>query len=56
MYGGETSLDNSALLCEHHHTKVHAGFRIERQPDGTWRTWRPDGSEILIHPPLVPAA
>jgi hypothetical protein len=47
---GETSLENSALLCERHHTKVHHGFRVERQPDGRWRTYRPDGSEILLHP------
>ncbi|MGY1857096.1 DUF222 domain-containing protein [Modestobacter sp. SYSU DS0290] len=51
--GGETSLSNSALLCERHHTKVHHGFRIERQPDGRWRTWRPDGTEILIGPLLT---
>jgi hypothetical protein len=59
--GGDTSLDNSALLCERHHTKVHHGFRVERQPTGRWRTWRPDGSEIttpapLAPQPLVPAA
>ncbi|MGY1733663.1 DUF222 domain-containing protein [Geodermatophilus sp. SYSU D01045] len=59
--GGETSLENSALLCERHHTKVHHGFRIERQPGGGWRTWRPDGTEITVpaplrRPPLVPAA
>ncbi|WP_348637962.1 HNH endonuclease signature motif containing protein [Blastococcus capsensis] len=46
--GGETNLENCALLCERHHTKVHHGFRIERQADGRWRTWRPDGTEILI--------
>ena len=46
--GGETSLENSALLCERHHTKVHHGFRIERQPDGRWRTYRPDGTEIVL--------
>src|SRR4051794_23497108 len=45
---GETTLDNSALLCERHHTKAHHGFRIERPPDGRWRTWRPDGTEILL--------
>jgi hypothetical protein len=50
---GETSLENSALLCERHHTKVHHGFRVERQPDGRWRTWRPDGTEILIGQPLL---
>ncbi|TFV54731.1 HNH endonuclease [Geodermatophilus sp. DF01-2] len=59
--GGETNLDNAALLCERHHTKAHHGFRVERQPDGRWRTWRPDGTEILIGPgrsgpPLTTAA
>jgi hypothetical protein len=50
---GPTSLENSALLCERHHTKVHHGFRVERQPDGRWRTYRPDGTQILIHAPLL---
>ncbi|MGY1769854.1 DUF222 domain-containing protein [Blastococcus sp. SYSU D00813] len=54
--GGTTSLDNSALLCERHHTKVHHGFRVERDdtapPGHRWRTYRPDGTQILIHPPL----
>ena len=50
--GGETEPDNLAPLCERHHTKVHHGFRIERQPDGTWRTYRPDGTEILIPVPI----
>jgi hypothetical protein len=54
--GGETNLDNSALLCERHHTKVHHGFRVERQPDGRWRTWRPDGTEIRIGPPILETA
>ena len=48
LFGGETTLANSALLCERHHTKVHHGFRVERDPGGRWRTWRPDGTEILI--------
>ena len=52
---GPTSLENSALLCERHHTKVHHGFRVERQPDGRWRTYRPDGTEILLAEPLVAA-
>ena len=51
--GGETSEANSGLLCERHHTKVHHGFRIERDPDGRWHTYRPDGTEILIQPLLV---
>ena len=52
---GPTNPDNSALLCELHHTKVHHGFRVERQPDGRWRTWRPDGTEILLPEPLPSA-
>ncbi|UOY04072.1 HNH endonuclease [Blastococcus sp. PRF04-17] len=51
--GGDTNLENSALLCERHHTKVHHGFRVERPPDGRWRTYRPDGTEILIGQPLL---
>jgi hypothetical protein len=51
--GGETNLENSALLCESHHTKVHHGFRVERRPDGRWRTYRPDDTEILIGTPLL---
>ncbi|SDE56434.1 protein of unknown function [Blastococcus fimeti] len=54
--GGDTCLDNGALLCERHHTKVHHGFRIERQPDGRWRTWRPDGTEIVIVDPFLVSA
>ena len=46
-HGGETSLGNSALLCERHHTKVHHGYRVQRVED-RWRTWRPDGTEILV--------
>jgi hypothetical protein len=52
VHGGQTSLDNSALLCERHHTKVHHGFRVERQPNGRWRTYRPDGTEIVLPTPL----
>jgi hypothetical protein len=48
---GPTSLENSALLCERHHTKVHHGFSVVRQPDGRWRTYRPDGTEICLPVP-----
>ena len=48
IFGGETSLENSALLCERHHTKVHHGFRVARDPGGRWRTFRPDDTEIVI--------
>ncbi len=50
--GGETSLTNSALLCEAHHTKVHHGFRVERDQRNRWTTYRPDGSQITTGPRL----
>jgi len=29
---------------------VHHGFHVTRLPDGRWRTWRPDGTEIVLQP------
>jgi hypothetical protein len=56
---GETSLDNAGLLCERHHTTVHHGYRVERDdgapPEHRWRTYRPDGTEIHVLPPLLAA-
>jgi hypothetical protein len=46
LFGGPTSLENSALLCERHHTKIHHGFSIQRDTGGRWHTYRPDGTEI----------
>jgi hypothetical protein len=47
-HGGATNAENSALLCERHHTACHeGGFRVARDPGTThWRTFRPDGSPI----------
>jgi hypothetical protein len=47
-HGGPTSCENSALLCERHHTSCHeGGFRVARDPGTTrWRTYRPGGTEI----------
>lgn len=46
---GETSAENTALLCERHHTKVHHGFRVEWDPGvRRWRTYREGGSEIVV--------
>lgn len=48
-FGGATSCDNGALLCERHHTSCHeGGFSVRRDREtGRWRTFRPDGTEIL---------
>jgi hypothetical protein len=51
--GGETSLDNLALLCRRHHRLVHeGGFGVERITDGALRFTRPDGRVIAAHPRL----
>ena len=45
--GGDTSVDNLALLCSHHHTLLHEGrFRIRRAADGALRFERADGRVI----------
>lgn len=55
-HDGDTSLANSALLCERHHTKVHHGFRVVRDdtapPGHRWQTYRPDGTRIDLAPLL----
>ena len=50
--GGETEIDNLALLCERHHSEVRQGSRVTRLTDGRWRTCRPDGTEIVVFRPL----
>jgi hypothetical protein len=52
--GGPTILSNLALLCRRHHRAVHEdGYRMERQPDGELRFWRPDGRLL---PDVLPTA
>ena len=38
LHGGETNLENCALLCRRHHVAVHeGGWKLERGPNGLAR-------------------
>jgi hypothetical protein len=60
IHGGPTDLANLALLCVHHHHRVHeGGLTVTRQADGTLEFRRPDGTLLTVpkqrapnrHPP-----
>jgi hypothetical protein len=55
--GGKTNLSNLLTLCRRHHREVHeGGIRIEPNPSGGWRFFRPDGREFdFIYPAEPPA-
>ncbi len=45
--GGETSLENTMLLCGGHHRLVHeGGYAIRKDHQGQWYFMRPDGRAI----------
>ena len=45
--GGETAVDQLISLCTKHHTLMHeGGFRIDRDFQGKWTFYRPDGVAV----------
>jgi hypothetical protein len=44
--GGTTDPTNGGPLCGRHNRHKHHGYRLHRDPNGTWHTYRPDGTEI----------
>jgi len=55
--GGETSLDNTILLCGHHHRRLHeGGFRVELNnwPGGRVTFYDARGIPVLEGPPMPP--
>ena len=49
--GGPTDLDNLLLVCTFHHKLVHEyGWGLKRDPGGTARWFRPDGSRYHAGP------
>ena len=44
---GATRPANGGTLCDHHNLVKERGYTTRRNPNGTWHTIRPDGTEIL---------
>jgi hypothetical protein len=43
---GLTDSANGAPVCGRHNRLKNHGYRVHRDPDGYWHTYRPDGTEI----------
>jgi len=54
QHQGGTSSDNGAPLCKRHNLRKSRGYRVVRDVDGYWHTYRPDGTELGSTDPPVP--
>ena len=48
QHGGCTCSTNGAPLCGRHNRWKNRGYKVWRDPNGIWHTYRPDGSEIGV--------
>lgn len=44
--GGPTDIDNGCGQCARHHRMLHHGYRVEGDPNGQLRFYRPDGTYL----------
>ena len=44
--GGKTDQNNAGPACGRHNRHKQRGYTVHRDPNGTWHTIRPDGTEI----------
>ncbi len=52
--GGATDIENTLLLCKHHHGAVHeGGYTLQRHPDATVLVHRPDGTALVVDPTVI---
>lgn len=50
QHGGVTAPTNGAPMCPRHDRRKNGGYRVRRDADGQWHTYRPDGTEIGVWP------
>ncbi len=54
--GGNTDIDNGFYGCPRHHRMLHHGYRVEGDPNGELRFYRPDGGYLgTTHPAFARA-
>ena len=52
--GGNTDIANGMYGCRRHHRMLHRGYRVEGDPNGELRFYRPDGTYLgSTHPALA---